>query len=810
MPHPIRPHQLSSSRPISTNRSPDSPPPASTPRPPHLPLSAHTVDLQNLSDDIQFRKVLATSEHEYRVQQAILARREAQELESVRIQSESQAQLDRARLASLEQAELETLQLVIQRSQQQQQQQPSLPQLLLLPSPPIPHPPLPSSSSHPPVDSLLSPQNEEQERIALELAIALSLNQLDPSSSLPSPIISPGPSTSSSSISSPPPPPPIQPSSSSSHSPSQPHPQIDPSLLNPHQSPVDLPPPYERVLEDLQSEPTTPLSLTQSLPISRSSSIISKTSQGYYSSCQPSNRVESPAHPSHRPRSVFGRPLPPIPVSSDPNPRRHSSTGSQQALIRPYLPHASSSTPPCSNSITRSCSPASSHHTPVSSINHPSQDPFSDRFATQDSHPISPQLAPSIDLSHPSNNITSNGINPATIILAREDQDDRERLTTSQEPSQTHAGPRSSSFSSPDSGSSPPSPLSPSGSSFLSPSDSVRRTRSLSATESFVVNPTPHESVVEGIKYGKIQSLHDLPTSRGQFPDTLILTQYFSESPQDKIEHPLVAIEAWSWDRLLTYLMWHGNSRIEAGPLDITQAEDDGLGSWQAGISVVFDEQEGETCVRLVLELVAGNGDSQWSRNETSKEKRRASLIGSTRSSNEWSRAIRGHTIIHLPKPFITLPIQLSTLATSLHEIRTVASMTGCSSSTSSSLTSTFRSSKNHRMSTSPTINNSEVYARLSKAIKANAKALGEEGMAIHEEEKLLKRSKKLLKRKKEEIVGSLSGSSSHSSSHTNLGNRIYHAHHRHGRDDGTGVDGLGLPLPHGATLVQPWESDWA
>lgn len=74
-------------------------------------------------------------------------------------------------------------------------------------------------------------------------------------------------------------------------------------------------------------------------------------------------------------------------------------------------------------------------------------------------------------------------------------------------------------------------------------------------TESFDANPCPPESVAEGVSYGPIRIINDPLESHGQFTDALVLSQYSSDGAKSN-PHPLVAIEAWSWNRLLTYLMW--------------------------------------------------------------------------------------------------------------------------------------------------------------------------------------------------------------------------------------------------------------
>lgn len=140
-------------------------------------------------------------------------------------------------------------------------------------------------------------------------------------------------------------------------------------------------------------------------------------------------------------------------------------------------------------------------------------------------------------------------------------------------------------------------------------------------------------------------------------------------------------------------------------------------------------------------------------------------------STTESSGAGGSSQLIQLPKPYLDLPISLATLASVLHEIHAVARMTSCS-------TSSFRGAK-------PGVN-TETLKKLAKAIQANAKAVGEGAQAVQNEERLVKRGRIWLRRKRKGLMGDSGG------------------------NETDRVAGEGLPLPAGATLVQPWDSDWS
>ncbi|EGG09065.1 uncharacterized protein MELLADRAFT_71275 [Melampsora larici-populina 98AG31] len=162
------------------------------------------------------------------------------------------------------------------------------------------------------------------------------------------------------------------------------------------------------------------------------------------------------------------------------------------------------------------------------------------------------------------------------------------------------------------------------------------------------------------------------------------------------------------------------------------------------------------------------------------KSKSSISIQSSTSSTttpnelNPTKRLRMTKDLIELPKPFLELPISLSTLASSLHEIHTVARMTMCSSSTTSFLTS------------SKLGLNTEKLKKLAKCIERQAaeSESGENG--ILKEERLIKKGRKWLRRKRKGFLGEIGGNETQK------------------------VDGVGLPLPNGATLVQPFDSDWS
>ncbi|MBW0499740.1 hypothetical protein O181_039455 [Austropuccinia psidii MF-1] len=394
----------------------------------------------------------------------------------------------------------------------------------------------------------------------------------------------------------------------------------------------------------------------------------------------------------------------------------------------------------------------------------------------------------------------------------------------------------------------------------------------------FNINPYPPSSLLKGIKYGKLTQVDQNIELNGQFPDTLILSQYSknefgqihnlnkstSSLPDGytKNLNPLFAIEALSWNQLLAYLMWHGSSRIEAGVLDIAEAEELQTGGWELELHVSFSEVFNQVKVRLILELVRSGKRSKLKKKlytkteELKKQTRHYSLY--SRSSIEHQIKSSSH-VIHLPGPHLKLPIRLSALACLLHEIHMVARMSTCWSPTSSipnpfrlhSKKSSPSTLKHHGNSKKARSNaeeseesedkdspkNSEILKELAKSILNNSKLLGEQLVGGGEGENScgeyelidylesaengtekrkrlkLKKGKKWFTRKKIELI---KNSHHHSQSiQFDLNEEIEDDQNTELEDEDKDldneikVDGNGLPLPDGATLIQPWDSDW-
>ncbi|KAG0141928.1 hypothetical protein CROQUDRAFT_259087 [Cronartium quercuum f. sp. fusiforme G11] len=259
---------------------------------------------------------------------------------------------------------------------------------------------------------------------------------------------------------------------------------------------------------------------------------------------------------------------------------------------------------------------------------------------------------------------------------------------------------------------------------------------SLSDSRTFTANPRPSPSMCEGVRYGSMEENRASLEFEGQFPDSIGLSKYGRDGGP---ANGLFGIEAWSWNQLLTYFMWHGNSRLEAGPLDVAEAEENNTPT-KLALFVEFVYRptlpNAQTYVKLVLELISGPEPAlpQYAKQKS--------------------------TISHHSRH------SLSTLASSLHEIHTVARLVSCSSSP-------FRTAK-------PGLNTDRL-KRLAKAIEREQ--VGQKGKGIVEEERLIKRGKRWLRRKMATSAGG---------------------------NESERVDGEGLPLPNGATLVQPWDSEWS
>ncbi|KNE89110.1 hypothetical protein PSTG_17433 [Puccinia striiformis f. sp. tritici PST-78] len=752
------------------------------------------------SDNELYAQILAASEEEHRRHQAELTKREREELERVRIESEVEDKVQRARMSMLEETEQAQLELVIQHSQQ-------------------------LSSNYATINS---PQNQEEEELAFELAMALSLAQSQSSSSHHHH------QTYQSSN--------YQPATSSAQ-------QAGHSLLPPpsYQNSID-----ELSAADQASDRSLTLPQSVALPASPSPSSISISAAP--PSSQPSRAHSISLSPSEtqassRPPSVYGRPLPPVPDLDHES--RLSTPGPPSAII--VRPPSSAGFYDPSDSIALTHEP----------------DPFSDQFAaTDNSNQYDDLTHSSIPFPRPSTNSYLPIGEEESSVMFSSPQPLQESPSLQQDDNFTM-----------------PIPTHLHSQNISSPIEQPSNPNVIISSESFGANPNPPESVFEGVKYGLISAIDQPLSCSGQLVDTLILTHHDHHSPlnhspidldQNKKEkkkndgnHPLIAIQAWSWNRLLTYLMWHGNSRIEPGPIEVIEAEEEKTGGWQIGMSVIFkdstggcgvgvgEEEEIPCNVTLILELIPVNGHSQFNRSSESitnnrpinhNHRRRSSTATViTRSSTNRNR--RGSTetetdikpltptrrasttttqIIHLPKPFMNLPIKLSSLACTLHEIHTVSRMASCSSSTSSlrprSTSSISPSNSSSKLSTSRSslsLSNQEIYAKLNKAITYNAKFLNEEddqGTTMNGDKLvLIRRGKDWLKRKTHQLVHGSSSDSissslsnghpypSSSSANHSLSSPNLPAHNQ----NVLGVDGVGLPLPTGANLVQPWESDW-
>ncbi|ORY80743.1 hypothetical protein BCR35DRAFT_304315 [Leucosporidium creatinivorum] len=84
-------------------------------------------------------------------------------------------------------------------------------------------------------------------------------------------------------------------------------------------------------------------------------------------------------------------------------------------------------------------------------------------------------------------------------------------------------------------------------------------------------NALADEHVLAGVKWGFVEearkAMHPPLEHEGDFPRAAQLSRV-GEGGGDG-EFGCFAVEARSWDGLLVYLMWHGNSRLEAAPADL-------------------------------------------------------------------------------------------------------------------------------------------------------------------------------------------------------------------------------------------------
>ncbi|KAI9600958.1 hypothetical protein H4Q26_000752 [Puccinia striiformis f. sp. tritici PST-130] len=464
----------------------------------------HHQDMHPPSDNELYAQILAASEEEHRRHQAELTKREREELERVRIESEAQ------------------LELVIQHSQQ-------------------------LSSNYATINS---PQNQEEEELAFELAMALSLAQSQSSSSHHHH------QTYQSSN--------YQPATSSAQ-------QAGHSLLPPpsYQNSID-----ELSAADQASDRSLTLPQSVALPASPSPSSISISAAP--PSSQPSRAHSISLSPSEtqassRPPSVYGRPLPPV----------------------PDLDHES-------HSIALTHEP----------------DPFSDQFAaTDNSNQYDDLTHSSIPFPRPSTNSYLPIGEEESSVMFSSPQPLQESPSLQQDDNFTM-----------------PIPTHLHSQNISSPIEQPSNPNVIISSESFGANPNPPESVFEGVKYGLISAIDQPLSCSGQLVDTLILTHHDHHSP------------------------------LNHSPIDLDQNKKE---KKKNDVNSIDPVNRSPTIDRSIITIE--DGVLQLTERSTETETDIKPLTPTRRASTTTTQ------IIHLPKPFMNLPIKLSSLACTLHEIHTVS-----------------------------------------------------------------------------------------------------------------------------------------
>ncbi|GAA6034989.1 hypothetical protein JCM8097_002132 [Rhodosporidiobolus ruineniae] len=219
-----------------------------------------------------------------------------------------------------------------------------------------------------------------------------------------------------------------------------------------------------------------------------------------------------------------------------------------------------------------------------------------------------------------------------------------------------------------------PLPSSTSGASSLSPAPSPTASfRSLPTHGGYVSEPSSlaapfaRQDVLDGVKWGFVDparaAMHPPLEYVGDFPRAGQLSAAKDEEGRE--EYRCFAVEAGSWQALLVYLMWHGNSRFEAAPSDL-QADKLNRGL-QASLSLDFFRSftDHSPRVRVLLTLLPQSHTAPLSPSTASAH---TAVPVDTPTFAPDCPSVR----LSFPCP-LTLPVPLSTLATTLSHAHTAS-----------------------------------------------------------------------------------------------------------------------------------------
>ncbi|KAM0754617.1 hypothetical protein T439DRAFT_352620 [Meredithblackwellia eburnea MCA 4105] len=173
--------------------------------------------------------------------------------------------------------------------------------------------------------------------------------------------------------------------------------------------------------------------------------------------------------------------------------------------------------------------------------------------------------------------------------------------------------------------------------------------------DSASTNAIADDSILDGVRFGFLPANSGRPIleHEGTFPDVAQLSRVGGPEG-DSDEFRTFAVEAVGWQGLLSYLMWHGNSRLEVAPRDIQQ-EKTGRGLEVAIVLEFFRRSDSpfQPRVRCRLDLLAPM-HSYDPLSETFTSESYPSFTPD-----------RPNIIIRLPNPPL-LPLNLSSLAMTL------------------------------------------------------------------------------------------------------------------------------------------------
>lgn len=181
---------------------------------------------------------------------------------------------------------------------------------------------------------------------------------------------------------------------------------------------------------------------------------------------------------------------------------------------------------------------------------------------------------------------------------------------------------------------------------------------------------------------------------QGRFPDLIVLSRFAddnnatttsasssSATENTKEDYRTFAFEAPTWRELLAYLMWHGNSMFEAAARDKQSSQ---AGSLRVSLILEFVKTTAppSTLVRLQIHLLStstadGAGSVPASRGVAlSRQPLSSRPTNYVNSSLPWTQGSKGestHLVLAFPKPYHSLPFNLGTIGTHLHNAHKAA-----------------------------------------------------------------------------------------------------------------------------------------